>query len=255
VTNPASSGSAQYIAQWTRVTQPLSNAPNVWLVEEQSETRSSIFPSLCDSVKVHLIGSETLQKLNYNLSAAAIQGRIPIGKRIRSGDLAEIIATDYVDDTGPFSVPLKRLRYKDDREMSMRGDDMIGLDLNQTPTRVLKVEVKSRANLSDSAVADACASLDKNEGRPKPASLAFTSMRLRDEGKDALAEVVERLQEDDIESSRLTHMVFTFSANDPTRVLEPHALGSGAVADRRFVGMTVPDHQSLIEKVFEALSA
>jgi hypothetical protein len=241
--------------EWVNLSQPFADVLNVSLLHEKTGVRSQILPVLCESIKVHLVGAETLEKLRFSRSAAAIRGRIPLDKRVRSGDLAEIVATDYVNQWGPFVVPLMRLRYKDDRDMPMRGDDIIGLDMSQHPVRVLKAEVKSRESLSPSVVGDACTALDTNEGRPKPSSLSFTSMRLRDENKDELAEVFERLQDSDVDASRMTHLVFTLSGNDPSAALRVYAVVPGNVADRRFVGLVVADHSTFIEKVFEALSA
>jgi hypothetical protein len=244
-----------YIKEWVDRTQPFSETLNVYLLHEKDGARTAVFPALCESVKAHLIGAEVLERLRFSQAAAAIRGRIPTRKRIRSGDLAEVIATDYLNQWGPFVVPLKRLRYKDDRDMSMRGDDMIGLDSSETPVRVLKAEVKSRQTLYESVVGEAVTALDANQGRPKPSSLSFTSMRLRDENKDELAQVFERLQESDVEPKRITHLVFTFTGNDPSSALRVYAVAGGAVGDRRLVGMVVSDHQDFIERVFEVSNA
>jgi len=240
---------------WLAISQPFENVVNLSLLSEKDGARARIFSFLCESVKIHLIGAEILERLRYPQSAAAVRGRIPTKKRVRSGDLGEIVATDYVNQWGPFVVPLKRLRYKDDRDMSMRGDDIIGLEMSAAPVRVLKAEVKSRSNLTESVVEQACAALEVNEGRPKPSSLSFTSMRLRDENRDDLAEIFEKLQESDVEADRITHLVFTFSGNNPSQALKVYAERTGSITDRRFVGMFVDKHADLIEKVFEALSA
>ena len=228
---------------------------NLSLLQEKDGARGQAFPFLCEAVKHHLIGAEILERLNFSDAAEAIRGRIPTEKKTRSGDLAEILATDYVNEWGPFMVPLNRLRYKDDRDLPMRGDDIIGLDLSAAPPRILKAEVKSRESLSQSVVEQACNSLDANEGRPKPASLSFTSMRLREQNKEDLAKIVEQLQNSDVDASRMTHLVFTLSGNNPSEALRVHAIARGAVADRRFVGFVIGDHQDFIKKVFEAVSA
>ncbi len=44
----------------------------------------------------------------------------------RSGDLGEILATELVEEEIGLRVPVRRLRYKDGRNMAMRGDDFIG---------------------------------------------------------------------------------------------------------------------------------
>ena len=49
-------------------------------------------------------------------------------RQIRSGDLGEIYATEWIDaHSGGYRAPIKRLRWKDHRNMAMRGDDVIGI--------------------------------------------------------------------------------------------------------------------------------
>jgi hypothetical protein len=80
-------------------------------------------------------------------------------------------------------------------------------------------------------------------------------MMLRVEGKDAMARIVEELQENDVDPARITHFGFTFSANDPTELLRTRAVESVNVAQRQFVGMIITDHQQFIESVFTACDA
>ena len=81
----------------------------------------------------------------YKKAAHVVKNRLPTGKAIRSGDLGEILATEYVDQETNSRVPIKRLRYKDDQQMAMRGDDVIAVRPGpKRMTQVLKVEAKSR---------------------------------------------------------------------------------------------------------------
>lgn len=242
-----------YINGWLEEERPSEAA--VWLLTEREGERVHAFHALCASVKNHLIGDDILARLEFPRAAAAVRNRLPTEKRIRSGDLGEIIATDYVIHKAEFTVPLLRLRYKDDRNMSMRGDDIIALDMNATPVRMLKAEVKSRAELAAAVVAEACVALANNGGRGKPSSLSFISMQLRREGNDALALVLESLQETDVHPERIVHLVFTFSGNPPVSYFADQAAEEVAVSERRLVGLRVADHQQLIAQVFAALDA
>lgn len=189
------------------------------------------------------------------MASAVMRNRIPVAKRIRSGDLAEILATEYVTARTCFRVPLKRLRYKDDRDLSMRGDDVIGIaDVSGAP-RVIKVESKSRQSLSQSVVGEAAAALMANSGRPKPSTLAFISMMLRTEGRDIDAQIIEFLQTTDLSDNAIEHLIFTLSANDPLPSLNPHSASPRASILRHLVGMVVVDHQAFIESVFDRIDA
>jgi hypothetical protein len=244
-----------YLRDWLTVTRPFADAPNVIRLVETDGARAQSLPLLAASVLDHLIGHDILERLRFTQSAQAVRNRLPTEKRIRSGTLGEIIATDYVIETGPFVVPLKRLRYMDDRELAMRGDDLIAIDTTAEPVRVLKAEVKSRATLSNPVVTDMCSALDRNEGRPKPSSLSFISMTLRREGRDEHARIIELLQETDVELSRMVHLAFTVSGNDPGELFRARALIESHAPERRFVGVVLPDHAAFIAIVFAACNA
>jgi len=242
-----------YIDIW--LDEQKSSDAAIWLLSERDGKRDEAFELLCASAMNHLIGDDILGRMGFPLAAAAVRNRLPTEKRIRSGDLGEIIATDYLIHKAEFTVPLLRLRYKDDRNMSMRGDDIIALDLSATPVRILKGEVKSRAQLAGTAIAEACHALASHGGRSKPSSLSFLSMQLRRQGSDALASVLESLQEADVDPGRIVHLVFTLSGNIPTPYFTGPAAEQVAVSERRFVGLRVVDHQQLIARVFAALNA
>jgi hypothetical protein len=73
--------------------------------------------------------ADILDKLGKHKTAKYVREKLPLSPKIRSGDLGEILATEYVDAHTLFKAPIKRLRWKDHREMSMRGDDLIAVAL------------------------------------------------------------------------------------------------------------------------------
>src|SRR6202011_2875140 len=72
--------------------------------------------------------ARALARLGKPAAAALILGKLPTTKGIRSGDLGEIYATEWIDaHSGGYRAPIKRLRWKDHRNMAMRGDDVIAI--------------------------------------------------------------------------------------------------------------------------------
>ena len=72
--------------------------------------------------------ARALARLGKPAAAALIEGKLPTTKAIRSGDLGEIYATEWIDaHSGGYRAPIKRLRWKDHRNMAMRGDDVIAI--------------------------------------------------------------------------------------------------------------------------------
>ena len=61
--------------------------------------------------------SRALARLGKPAAAALIQGKLPTTKSMRSGDLGEIYATEWIDaHSGGYRAPIKRLRWKDPAE-------------------------------------------------------------------------------------------------------------------------------------------
>jgi len=107
-----------------------------------------------------------LEKLGKSKAAAYVREKLPKGNKPRSGDLGEILATQYIDECTEYDVPIRRLRWKDHREMAMRGDDVIGIGSAEVdlPIRFIKSETKSRLALSTAVVLEARLALNDNGG-------------------------------------------------------------------------------------------
>ena len=87
-------------------------------------------------------------------------------KKQRSGsDLGEILATEYVNrGHWGYEAPVHRLRWKDGRDLAMRGDDIIGFNFKKQPVGRLKGESKSRAVLADATLDEARTALQEAQG-------------------------------------------------------------------------------------------
>lgn len=243
------------VDQWMRGVQPNAQIPLLWIFQERKGGRTAALPAIQEAVKDHLVGLKIIERFDYKVAAAVIRNRLPRSKMTRSADLGEILATEYIEQKTDFSVPLKRLRYKDDREFSMHGDDVLAIRRDGTVCQVMKVEAKSRERLYPRVVNEASETLLKDAGRPKPSSLAFVSMMLRNDNRDADAEVIEQLQTNDIDDRNVIHLIFTFSGNNPTGALSAHAKSPQPQFERRLVGLIVADHQNFINIIFEGVGA
>lgn len=135
-----------------------------------------------------------LADLGKPAAAEYLEGKLPISKRTRSGDLGEIIGAQYAALELGFRV-VERLRWKDHREMSMRGDDLVGVRAATNGSlELLKGEAKSRATLGSATVTDADLALRRDRGRPLPHALSFVADRLHELGEHALANLVDDAQ-------------------------------------------------------------
>lgn len=201
----------------------------------------------------HFVGEATIVQVGgYKKAAEIIAHSLPSNKKTQSGDLGELLATEYVNSETSFVVPIKKLRWKSDRQMAMRGNDVIGVDTTTKPVRVLKGECKSRITFSKAVVEEAVESLDKDDGRPNPSTLAFIAKRLYEEKRDGEADVFRDLQcEGAISAKNVTHMIFALSGNDPVKHLFDGPKSKHRGIKRQNAAILISDHANFIAAVYK----
>ena len=197
----------------------------VYLEADTAVLESTGVASVAASIPTHYAApdriADILRRLGKSAVADYVQTKLPQGAKSRSGDLGEILATSYVSEFTGYSVGVFKLRWSDHREMAMRGDDILGIRLDSGVTvKFLKGEVKSRANLGKKTVDEARTALASSNGRPTPHALAFVADRLFETDETDLAEVIDQFQlKARIEINQLSHLMFTFTGNNPSNLL------------------------------------
>ncbi len=199
--------------------------------------------------------AHVLARLGKLAAAKLIESKLPTTKAIRSGDLGEVLATEWIEvSSGGYSAPIKRLRWKDHRDMAMRGEDVIGVFQDPQTRRLcfLKTEAKSREALTSAVVTDARKSLDKDDGLPSAHALHFISERLFELENDGLANAIDdELLKHGLSKDRVRHLLFTFSGNSPDHFLT----SSLAVCPDDFsqwaVGVRVTEHANFVASVYD----
>ncbi|HEY0921698.1 Hachiman antiphage defense system protein HamA [Rheinheimera pacifica] len=199
--------------------------------------------------------ARALRRLGKIAAAKLIEGKLPTTKAIRSGDLGEIFATEWIDtDSGGYHAPIKRLRWKDHRNMAMRGEDVIGILQNPQTQRLffLKTEAKSRATLTAQVVAEARANLDKDGGLPSGHALTFISARLLELGNEPLADALDdALLKHGISSANVKHLLFTFSGNSPEAMLSASLQAYPGAFIQWGIGLHVDGHSASIGAIYD----
>ena len=199
-----------------------------------------------------------LNRLGKAKAATYVELKLPTSKSIRSGDLAEILGTTYVLERTDYTAMINRLRWKDHRNMAMRGDDIIAIRWSRKGQRLefLKGESKSRASLTSAVINDAVAALKKDSSRPSPHALAFMADQLHATKQTDLGDALDdALLKDGIVLAQVEHLLFVFSGNDPVPFLKTTLETYGGRVRQRAVGLHVSTHQSFIKDVFEAVIA
>ena len=198
-----------------------------------------------------------LNRLGKPNAAAYLAAKLPTSKQIKSGDLGEIMATEYINNHTDFETPIKRLRWKDHRNMSMRGDDAIAVFFPEdmdSDIAFLKLEAKSAQAMSQKTVNEARKALDGYGGRPSPHSLTFVADRLYEMGEDGKADQIILFQTQvDIKDNQVEHMLFTYSSNNPKAYLEADQSSCASGFYQNTVGVYANIHTDIIQNVFNSL--
>lgn len=199
-----------------------------------------------------------LERFGKEAAAQYLTEKIPTAKRSRSGDLGEILATEYIRARTDYSAPISRFIWKDHRQMAMRGDDVIGIiePAENHPIRFLKSEVKSRVTVSTTVVKEARSTLDDYHGLPAPHALSFVSDRLRELGQADLSDLIDKAQLlDGIDSNQVEHLLFVFSGNSSENFLKNDLTTYAGPIRQLSAGLRVGQHQLFIAKVYETVEA
>ena len=140
--------------------------------------------------------AEMFARLQRHEVAELILNRLPESAQLKSGDLGEVLCTTFVREKTPFTLGIKRLQFKDHRNMSMRGDDMLGFNLNPVTGKltVLKAESKSNATMPAATVAKAREALSGYSELPSPHSMGFVADRLVDPADKPLRDAIDDAQ-------------------------------------------------------------
>ncbi len=187
-------------------------------------------------------------------AAEFVRRMLPTNKSIKSGDFGEILATEYIDDQTTYTVPVRKLRWKDHRNMAMRGEDVVGFAQDPATGRLrfLKTEAKSRGNLAAAVVGEAREGLDKDNGFPSAHALSFISQRLFELGNTALADAIDDAQlKFGIPPQTVEHLLFTFSANDPRALLRSSLENYAGAISQSSVGLRIDSHGNFVDTVFD----
>lgn len=189
--------------------------------------------------------------------AKYIEGKMPTTPSIKSGDLGEILCTAYVAEATPFNLGIKRLRWKDHRNMSMRGDDVLAFNLGpKGALMVLKAEVKSRVSMTTNVIDEAREGLSGYSELPSPHSLSFVSDRLDEAGiEGALRDALDDTQlNGGLKAPQVTHMLFTFSQSNPSKLLKTNLTSYIGAVPQQYVALQVETHQAFIKAVFNEVA-
>lgn len=243
-----------FIDRWVRRSTSQHGRHILNLLFEIDGARESIKDDLRQTIRDHYmdpeIASRRLDDIGASGLAAIFQQILPQTPTARSGDMGEILATETAECVLGFEVPVRRLQWKDGREMALRGDDIIGV-IQNTRLTFLKGESKSRQSLGRTPLQEATDALVANRGRPSPTSVMFIANVLRERSQDELATLMETAVVEGFDGYRVEHFVFALSGNNPTSHLTEHLeANTSRQRKQHYVGLHVEGHGEFVRDLF-----
>jgi hypothetical protein len=227
------------------------------LDSRQNDTAAATI-AVAAAVPGHFVTGEhvarVLRRLGRSASATFLENKLPTKKSARSGDLGEILTTEYIRAKTPYIVPINRLRWKDHRTMAMRGDDVIGMvrDPRTKRLRFLKAEAKSYASLTQKVIDLAREGLDKDGGLPSAHALEFIADRLLERGDTDLCDAIDdALLPKGISPSSVSHLLFVCSGSNGATMLRASVGAYGGTMQQNYVRLRIPSHQAFIANVYQ----
>jgi hypothetical protein len=188
--------------------------------------------------------------------AKLLRNKLPTRGNARSGDMGEILATDYLHEECRYVVGPSRLIQRDHQEWAMRGDDALGamLDANGQ-LHITKVEAKSRKKVNPATVEAAREGLDRNDEMPSPHSLTQFAERLVPTADSQIGEAVLAMQlTDGVRPEYVSHLMFLLTGSDPrTQVAADLNAYAGSVSQLT-ITLRVQDHQKFIRDAYEGVT-
>ena len=247
--------------KWCDATKEKDKRKRYWTFVEKDGGRDEIRAKLAETIRSHYdrLGriADDVARLGFTVAAEILRAQLPQTAKGRSGDLGEILATELVEEEIGLRVPVRRMRYKDGRNMAMRGDDFIGAGYNNDGADLwfLKGEAKSNKVLGKATVVSARKVLDRDNGRCTPDSLAFVANRLLESADEDDAKLGRQIRDEvglkAVPADRIDHMLFTMSGNGPHASLRDDFSAAGTNREHYVVNLHIEDHQDFIKEMYE----
>jgi hypothetical protein len=230
------------------------------VMTELAGVRAAVIDDVRAVVRTHYVAPEFAAQRVAALGAPAtgkiLRELLPKTKAARSGDFGEVLATEIAEQTLGFIVPVRRLRWKDGRNMALRGDDIVGIriDADGKLVALLKGESKSYAKLTNAVIEKAAEALDRDRGRPGRHAVLFIATRLRETGRDedaALAVQLEGAVIAGFSGIAVEQFLFALTGIDPNTFLTNHLTSaSKKKRPRHAVGVQIANHGDFIKLLF-----
>ncbi len=223
-------------------------------LDETKKGRQNIIDPLSELVITHHKSEKSIRLIKkailakHGLVKTAKNKRfLPTNYSTRKGNLTEIILAEYLKVTSGYSLLVYRLRYNNNIDQSLKGDDVLLFDLtNEKSIRTILGEAKFRATPRNVDIQAIINSMNKNK---LPLSLEFIIEKLLLEGKDDLAQLLTELSLDEI--SLKNHLTYTGLLFGNSKVHDLVSKHSSVNNHFVFISIGFDDSEEFVNEIYK----
>lgn len=230
------------------------------LTELIKSKNSELVKWLAERLIFHHYDESRIQKLKKKYKElgfpeyAKLHRKLPLAENTQKGNATEIILIEYVEACQQKAlIKAFKLRYNPNVDQSMKGDDMLMVDIfkdakNKDRARVFLGEAKFRKTPTKTIVDEISAALGKDK---LPLSYSFMIDELsRDKSTEKEADLLEKFIINEIKAKGdLTYVGFLISNADAFKTVETHLKnGNPSLV---FVSAGINNPEALIDAAFK----
>lgn len=171
---------------------------------------------------------------------------LPENDKTKKGNFAEIVLCEYLQESSGLKPIILRLRYNQNVDQSMKGDDVILFDVTNVFNRLIVGEAKYRTQMAKKVVDDI--NFVFGGTTRLPISIPFISQVLRDKGQHDLADNLDDLiAQMHHMRSPIINVAFVMSNNKVKDVVQEHAVSKNE--NLVWVSLALKDPEELVDFV------
>jgi hypothetical protein len=226
-------------------------------MKEKEGIRGYIRPALIEAILDHHFHRRTisgaLKRLGYEKAAKYFRTRLPKGNKTRKGNFGEVVASEHLCQRHGYRMPIFKLRFRDNPDMPMRGEDIIAFELGEGNkiTAICIGEAKTLEHYNRNQLKNAHERLVMAY-HPYPVTLSLISSILYERGDDDLAEQIDIILETlALRPIPRHNWLFIITGDKPPELLTSIEEMQSLVENLKVVTLHLPRLSLFVNEIFE----
>lgn len=226
-------------------------------IKEREGIRGYIKPALIEAILDHHFHRKTisgaLERLGYEKAAKYFGTRLPKESKTRKGNFGEVVASEHLCQRYGYTMPVFKLRFRDNPDMPMRGEDIVAFELGEG-NKIAAIcigEAKTLEHYNRDQVKKAHDRL-VIAYHPSPVTLSLISSILHEKGDHNLAEQIDMILETlSLGPFPRHNWLFIITGDKPREPYSPIEEMESVVENLKIVTLHLPGFSLFINEIFE----